>query len=264
MRRSSLPGVIDSTAVQNMDGMGWAEIDGYPGYRVTPDGRVWTSKLGAGGGWRELRTAMTGGYRKVTLSHRNQPLTVHVHRLVASAFLGPRPAGQVVRHLDGDLRNNRLSNLSYGTFEENEADKERHGRRPVGAAVYGSRLTADKVREARIRFAAGERCTDLAKEFGVAKVSMFRALHGLTWKHLPTPDYSGRPDSRHHSAPGELCPVAKLTKKQVLEIREAASDRSRWMRLANQYAVSFSNVRRIAMGITWRHLGPPVYQEREA
>lgn len=36
-----------------------------------------------------------------------------VHELVAEAFNGPTPDGLEVFHLDGDLTNNRLENLSY-------------------------------------------------------------------------------------------------------------------------------------------------------
>lgn len=50
-----------------------------------------------------------------------------VHHLVAAAFLGPRPPGAVVRHLNGDSRDNRPSNLAYGTPAENIADSIAHG-----------------------------------------------------------------------------------------------------------------------------------------
>jgi hypothetical protein len=50
-----------------------------------------------------------------------------VHSLVALAFLGPRPEGKEVRHLDGVKTNCALSNLAYGTGIDNEADKRRYG-----------------------------------------------------------------------------------------------------------------------------------------
>ena len=36
-----------------------------------------------------------------------------VHQLVAAAFIGPRPPGLVVIHLDGDHENNMVNNLAY-------------------------------------------------------------------------------------------------------------------------------------------------------
>jgi hypothetical protein len=51
-----------------------------------------------------------------------------VHQLVLHAFVGPPAPDQVTRHLDGDPKNNRLSNLCWGTRKENSADTARHGR----------------------------------------------------------------------------------------------------------------------------------------
>ena len=49
-----------------------------------------------------------------------------VHSLVMLAFRGPAPEGLEVRHLDGDHRNNALSNLQYGTRSENTLDQVDH------------------------------------------------------------------------------------------------------------------------------------------
>lgn len=64
------------------------------------------------------------GYRAVTLPDRRD---VGVHRIVADAFLGPRPLGQEVCHKDGTRDNNALSNLEYGTRQKNVLDSVAHG-----------------------------------------------------------------------------------------------------------------------------------------
>lgn len=51
-----------------------------------------------------------------------------VHILVLEAFIGPRPAGMVARHLDGDPNNNHASNLAWGSYSENMHDMVKHGR----------------------------------------------------------------------------------------------------------------------------------------
>ena len=51
-----------------------------------------------------------------------------VHALVAEAFLGPRPEGQQVRHVNTDSRDNRATNLAYGTHLDNAQDAVRHGK----------------------------------------------------------------------------------------------------------------------------------------
>lgn len=50
-----------------------------------------------------------------------------VHQLVAAAFLGPRPTGLVVRHLNDVKHDNRLTNLAYGTYGQNWDDAVANG-----------------------------------------------------------------------------------------------------------------------------------------
>ena len=57
------------------------------------------------------------------LSHQSRLGTwrikeVGVHRLVADAFIGPRPRRMLVHHMDGNRSNNHLSNLMYVTNHE--------------------------------------------------------------------------------------------------------------------------------------------------
>ena len=48
--------------------------------------------------------------------------TRRVHRLVALAFIGEKPEGHEIRHIDGNPKNNNVSNLRYGTHSENVLD----------------------------------------------------------------------------------------------------------------------------------------------
>ena len=52
---------------------------------------------------------------------------IDVDKLVIQAFVGPPPSPEMihVRHKNGDLSDNRLSNLEYGTWEELEKDRYR-------------------------------------------------------------------------------------------------------------------------------------------
>lgn len=71
------------------------------------------------------------GYYIVNLTETNSKAqrAANFHRLVALAFI-PRKNQYdvVVRHRDGDRKNNDVSNLEWGTFKENAADYERHRR----------------------------------------------------------------------------------------------------------------------------------------
>ena len=50
------------------------------------------------------------------------------HDWVLAAFVGPKPEGAVVRHLNDVPTDNRLENLAYGTRAENQQDAIKNGR----------------------------------------------------------------------------------------------------------------------------------------
>jgi hypothetical protein len=63
----------------------------------------------------------------VDLSKNGNQRTILVHRLVAAAWIGPRPDGQQVRHGPNGVSDNSVSNLCYGTLSENQKDRRRDG-----------------------------------------------------------------------------------------------------------------------------------------
>lgn len=89
----------------------WKPVVGHPGYYVSSRGRVRSEK-------RMLRPA-PNGYARVVLAG---DVTRYVHHLVAEAFIGPRPAGFHVDHVDRNRRNNGWRNLRY----LNQRDNNRH------------------------------------------------------------------------------------------------------------------------------------------
>lgn len=62
-------------------------------------------------------------YLSVCLSRDGQRRNLYVHELVALAFLGPRPEGAEILHGPKGSKCNHLSNLRYGTPEENSAER---------------------------------------------------------------------------------------------------------------------------------------------
>lgn len=67
------------------------------------------------------------GYATLRLTQGGVQRSHEVHRFVALAFLGPKPEGMEVRHLNGDKMDPRAANLIYGTRSENGLDKRQHG-----------------------------------------------------------------------------------------------------------------------------------------
>jgi hypothetical protein len=105
----------------------WRPVVGYEStYQVSSLGRVSSRpRVGTPGGL--LKHFKAGEYPAVKLVQDGVQRTHHVHKLIADAFLGPRPFGHVIRHLDGDHFNCRLSNLKYGTESQNQQDSVLHG-----------------------------------------------------------------------------------------------------------------------------------------
>ncbi len=66
-------------------------------------------------------------YLMVTLCKGGVATTIAVHRVVASAWIGPCPDGQEVCHGTNGKLDNSVSNLRYDTRSKNELDKRRDG-----------------------------------------------------------------------------------------------------------------------------------------
>ncbi len=107
-----------------------------------------------------------------------------VARLVLLAFVGSPKAGQVSRHWNGDSSNDRLENLRWGTQKENYADAVRHGTAPRGVRHGQSKLTPEKVKEARVLREEGWSWGKLGKYFSVWPMTIKAAVTGETWKHV--------------------------------------------------------------------------------
>jgi HNH endonuclease len=102
-----------------------AEVPGFPMYRVSRDGRVFSFYKwnGDSKSFRELKQeTIDYGYKRVTLYQDGKRVKVLVHRLVALAFLGESDLPEV-RHLDDDTSNNHASNLAWSTKADNMADR---------------------------------------------------------------------------------------------------------------------------------------------
>jgi hypothetical protein len=99
-------------------------------YEVTRDGRVFSlSSNWRGYGIRELQqTANSYGYPSVRIIIEGKRKRICVYKLVAWAYLPPRPSSKhELRHLDGDKNNSNDYNLAWGTRKDNAADRDIHG-----------------------------------------------------------------------------------------------------------------------------------------
>ena len=59
------------------------------------------------------------GYRYFQLKRSDRRVNYLVHHLVAQQFIGDRPKGLIIDHIDRDRTNNHVDNLRYTTYKEN-------------------------------------------------------------------------------------------------------------------------------------------------
>lgn len=173
----------------------WKAVVGFEGaYEVSNLGRVQsldrsvivTGRCGAeirryAGKVLRQNNGGTNAYLTVALSKNGHVSTFCVHALVASAFLGPCPPGQEIRHFDGDDLNNAETNLRYGTRSENREDSRRLDRLAVGERIAQHKLTNEEVLRIRATKASSNR---IAGEFGVTARQIRRVRSKTNWAHL--------------------------------------------------------------------------------
>lgn len=178
--------------------MKWKKVPGHPNYEVSDTGRVrsldhehsYTNRWGTQTRRRVRGRELTpqeaaGGYLIVCLGRGTCCL---VHHLVLDAFTGPRPEGLECRHLNGNPSDNRLSNLRWGTVEENRADSVRHrtNSRPSlrGANHPGAKFTKRRVEAVRRMVESGATQKEIAKRFGVTRQAVSNIVRGKSWGWL--------------------------------------------------------------------------------
>lgn len=117
------------------------------------------------------------GYKVVSLSKKY----FYVHRLVLENFVGECPQGSVARHKNGIKTDNRLDNLCWGTFSENNGiDRVLHGTSNRGSRHGGSKLNETKV--LNILSLIGKISqTAIAKLYQVDPSTISKIRTGKTW-----------------------------------------------------------------------------------
>lgn len=188
-----------STPASAPEQINYRDVPGFPGYRVGDDGSVWSRLVdawnqkgkGAVAGrmreeWRRLKATRSKSrkYLSVELRLDGRGFTRAVHVLVLLAFRGPRPLGKMARHLDDDRDNNALSNLAWGTIDDNAKDAIRNGRIGRGEQASQAKLTAELVIEARKLKREGWTWAAIGRQVGVSRNAARLAVQGKTWGHV--------------------------------------------------------------------------------
>jgi hypothetical protein len=160
-------------------------IPGHPGYTISNiGGKVVSYKR------RNPRVLKTwvdkGGGENAFLFGPDKKYHCHnVGHLVLLAWIGPCPPGQQCRHGPRGRRCHDLSNLCWGTKEENSADKTRDGTDARGENNGRSKLTERDVLDIRDEyFAGGVSVRQLADRHKCTKTNVHDILRRKLWRHI--------------------------------------------------------------------------------
>jgi hypothetical protein len=212
----------------------WRAVVGFEGvYEVSSVGRVRRVLL-----YRHKSNALPPargttlnrrGYPIVALSSAGRRKLATVHSLVAEAFIGPRPEGMQINHIDGVKTNNAPSNLEYVSAAQNIRHAAAMGLMPTGER-HGSRTKPE-------RLARGDRSGARTKPERIARG-----------------DRSG-PRLHPEKYRGENSGHAVLTEAQVLEIRaRCGTGELSQSEAARRHGLTPGAVWRIVHRRNWRHI----------
>jgi len=101
----------------------WRTIPSARDYEVSCTGNVRRKTPARGTFVGKILTLLKNewGYQKVDITINGKRMGKYVHSLVAEAFIGKRPAGDIeINHKDGNKEHNHYTNLEYCTPSENE------------------------------------------------------------------------------------------------------------------------------------------------
>ena len=125
--------------------MEWKVVDGYSNYEVSENGDVRNIKKG-----KILKQSITRGYCYASLQKDDgEWKRLRVHRLVATAFI-PNPNNlETVNHKDLDKCNNKVENLEWMTYADNNRHSmEKQGRKITEAFLNSFKINQRKGQEA--------------------------------------------------------------------------------------------------------------------
>lgn len=141
-------------------------------------------------------TRKSGGYFQRNVVHG---FTMHAHRAAYLMFYGEIPSGKYICHTCDNQLCINPDHLWAGTNSENILDAIKKGRQPTGlqwelahraTQVAGeshpcAKLKTAQVLEIRRRYQSGEKCSYLAKEYGIGRNHALVIATKKVWKSVP-------------------------------------------------------------------------------
>lgn len=243
-------------------------VPGCPGYLINQIGEVFSTVYGRCNGRadktspprkKKLHLATTG-YFDVAVCIRGVERRDAVHRMVARAFLGPRPFPDAqARHLNGVKTDNRPDNLAWGSAKDDADDRRRHGTIQIGVRSPRAAFDAKQVADIRAAALSGIDCGFLARRFGVTPSCIEGIRKGRSYPAVQASpnvppsivdDYAIYPKRNS----GTKNRSAKLSEEAVREIRIRRSAGESLSSLSGRFGVAPATIIALVRRRTWTHV----------
>lgn len=173
----------------------WKPIIGYEGiYEVSNMGNIRSiDRHRADGAFisgRKIKTSLAMGYPYFNACKNGRSSPIYVHQCVAEAFIGLRPDGFQINHIDGDKRNNFVGNLEYVTPSQNMSHAISRGLNVVprpdnrGENHGMSKLLNSDIPDIKHLLSSGHSVEEVSGIYGVSRATINDIKRGVSWKHI--------------------------------------------------------------------------------
>jgi hypothetical protein len=171
----------------------WKDVKGYEGlYQVSDLGKIRSLdrlKKGKNNSLSKikgklLKPRIDKGYYIISLSKDGKKKTFLLHRIVAINFIDNPFLKKTVNHINGIKIDNKLENLEWCTYSENNIHAHNIGlKNQVGEKNNASKMTADIVY--KIKFETdGMKYKDIAKIYNIHESYVGLIKRNERWKHI--------------------------------------------------------------------------------
>lgn len=152
------------------------EITGYDcKYACDLEGSIFSK---ASGKWKKLKPHLEGSYFRLTLRKDGKDKNKCVHNLMCETWYGEKPFEKaIVRHLDGDSKNNKANNLDWGTYSQNWDDRK-SDMNGIHENHHNAKITMQDAIDMR---RSGKSYQELCKIYKLTAKTVQRILNNETW-----------------------------------------------------------------------------------